>query len=87
MEDLIKEKHQLYISVVCLIRSFKYISKMSLRIKHKMLLDLFYYLVPWMRFNLWEFKFCIIRIHAFNLFPCWSAQNLSEQTTNGSFTC
>jgi len=35
--------------------------------------------VPWMRFNLWEFKFRVVRIHALYLFPCWSSQNLPKQ--------
>lgn len=36
------------------------------------------YLVPWMGFNLWKFKLCVIRIHAFNFFSSWSTQNLHE---------
>lgn len=29
------------------------------------------YLAPGMWLNLWEFKFCVMWIHFFNLFPSW----------------
>ena len=28
------------------------------------------YLVPWVSFDLWKFKFSVIRIHAFDFFSC-----------------
>ena len=33
----------------------------------------FKYLVPWMSFNLGEFKFCVIRVHALNFLPSWGS--------------
>jgi hypothetical protein len=34
------------------------------------------YLVPWMCFDLWEFELCVIRVHAFNFFPCRGTKDL-----------
>lgn len=44
--------------------------------------------MPWMCFDLREFKFCIIRIHAFNLFSSRSSQNLDDlnKLINSTFT-
>jgi hypothetical protein len=39
------------------------------------------YLVPWMSLNLWELELCVVRIHALDLFPCWSTQDLHGTTT------
>lgn len=36
------------------------------------------YLVPRMSFNLWELELCVIGVHALNLFPRWSTQNLQD---------
>lgn len=33
------------------------------------------YLLPGMRFDLWELEFRIIRIHLTNLITCWSAED------------
>lgn len=34
------------------------------------------YLVPWMSFNLRELELRVVWVHALDLFPCWSTQNL-----------
>ena len=33
------------------------------------------YLMPWMSFNLRELELSVVRVHAFDLFPCWCSQN------------
>lgn len=37
------------------------------------------YLVPWMGFNLWEFELRVVGVHAFNLLPSRSAQDLHRR--------
>jgi len=34
------------------------------------------YLVPWVSFNLRELELRVVWVHALDLFPCWSTQNL-----------
>jgi len=36
------------------------------------------YLVPWVSFNLRELELRVVWVHALDLFPCWSTQNLDN---------
>jgi len=36
------------------------------------------YLVPWVCFDLWEFELRVIRVHAFNFFPCRGTKDLDD---------
>jgi hypothetical protein len=47
--------------------------------KHNLINKYFTYLVPWMGFDLREFKFCVAGIHAANFLMCWSTKNLKQK--------